>query len=76
MRSLTDEYGADHSRSAVTSHRAHLLIRPFPHPRAAYCSPNLARTLEELQVEDGEELVVTDPVFTAGAALQLEVRFS
>jgi len=36
----------------------------------------LARTLEELQVEDGEELVVTDPVFTAGAALQLEVRFS
>jgi hypothetical protein len=37
-------------------------------------SPNLTRTLEDLRLEDGEELVVTDPVFTQ--AVRLELRFT
>lgn len=36
-------------------------------------SPNLGRPMSEL-VADGQELVVTDPAYTQGTALWLEVR--
>jgi hypothetical protein len=35
--------------------------------------PNLGRAMSEL-VADGQELVVTDPAYTQGTALWLEVR--
>lgn len=36
--------------------------------------PNLSRPLSEL-IEDGEELVVTDPAYTQNTALWLAVQF-
>ena len=53
----------------------HPIPTSSPMPPCA-CRPNLVRTLADLQIEDGEELVVTDPVFTREASLLLEIRFT
>jgi len=39
------------------------------------CRPNLQRQMGEL-VEDGSELVVTDPAYTSSQALLLDVTFA
>lgn len=57
--------------STADAHCTALATR-VPPPRR----PNLERTLQDLQIEDGEELVVTDPVFTREASLLLEIRFT
>lgn len=38
-------------------------------------APNLLRTMAEL-VEEGEQLVITDPAYTSSAALMLDVSFT
>ena len=46
-----------------------------PATRVPIRRPNLERTLQDLLIEVGEELVVTDPVFTREASLLLEIHF-